>query len=238
MSTTEVLTSGAASDGSQTFEYRAISTRAIASLVLGIISQLIFVGAALSLQKALVLSPIAIVSGLLGLTAMRQIRADPRLYSGAKLAGAGLLLSLVSLAGGLGYASYVYATEVPPDHQRISFAKLRPDEVDQRAGRKIPEEVAALDGKKVFIKGYMRPDSTPMRTNVKRFLLVRDNNQCCFGDLGSVKYFDQVGVEVAHDVRLDKSLNLLRMAGTLHVDKNNAAAGSNLVFRLDADYAK
>jgi len=45
-------------------------------------------------------------------------------------------------------------------------------------------------------------------------------------------------VRVDDDVRLDKSLRLLRMAGTLHVDERAAAAGEKLVFRLEADYAR
>ena len=49
------------------------------------------------------------------------------------------------------------ATEVPPGYVRTSFAEFKPDEVDLRGNHFIPPDVAALDGKKVFIKGYMRP---------------------------------------------------------------------------------
>jgi hypothetical protein len=206
--------------------------------VLGALSLLIFAAGAQSLQAALLLSPLPLIGALLGLAAFSQMRASPKHYSGSRIAAFGLGLCLVCLVGGLGYAGYVYTTEVPPNHQRITFASLRPDEVDQRAGRALPKEVAALDGKKVFIKGYMRPDSTPVRSNVKQFLLVRDNNQCCFGDINTVKFYDQIGVQVSEDVRLDKSLRLLRMAGTLHVDERAAEAGEKLVFRLDAEFAK
>lgn len=238
MSTAETFSPVVPSNSGEVFEYRALSTRAIASLVLGVLSLSILAVAAKSLQDALALSPLAVFSAILGVAALAQMRANPNQYSGDKLAVAGLLLAAFSLIAGLGYAGYVYATEVPPDYHRISFTGMRPDEVDLRAGRAVPPEISTLDGEKVFIKGYMRPDSTKLRNNIKRFLLVRDNNQCCFGDAASVKFFDQIDVQVADGVRLDKSLRLLRMAGTLHVDEQSAAKGKKLVFRLEADYAK
>ena len=47
-----------------------------------------------------------------------------------------------------------------PGYARTSFADFEPDEVELRGDHLVPPDVAALDGKKVFIKGYIRPDST------------------------------------------------------------------------------
>ena len=47
-------------------------------------------------------------------------------------------------------------------------------------------------------KGYIRPGSATSRTNIDNFLLVRDNNQCCFGDLSKVKYYDQMVVQITN----------------------------------------
>ena len=41
--------------------------------------------------------------------------------------------------------------------------------------------------------------------HIKKFLLVRDNNQCCFGDLSQVKYFDQMAVNLTGPLTLDYS---------------------------------
>ncbi|MEX0613488.1 MAG: hypothetical protein WD229_15325, partial [Pirellulales bacterium] len=153
-------------------------------------------------------------------------------------ASSGLILSLTFLLGGLAYGSYVYATEVPDGYARISFNAMKPDALQERGGMVVPPEIAALDGKKVFIKGYIRPDSIKVSRGIDRFLLVRDNNQCCFGDLSTVKYHDQVLVEMAGSRRLDFSDGILRMGGVLKVEPRNAARGPLApVFSLRADYA-
>ena len=150
----------------------------------------------------------------------------------------GFALSLVFLVTGVSYAGYVYATEVPDGYERISFETLRPTEVQERGGVLIPPEVQALDGKKVFIKGYIRPGSAPVRVGIDRFLMVRDNNQCCFGDLSKVKYYDQMAVQIVSRHRVEDTLQILRMGGVLSIHPQNVALGSNYpVFTLKADYA-
>ena len=113
---------------------------------------------------------------------------------------------------------------------------MKPDEVEMRGDVMVPPDVAALDGKKVFIKGYIRPDSTPYRQNINRFLLVRDNQQCCFGDISTVNYFDQMAVALGKDYTLNYSPGVFRMGGTLHINPRNIGRGQP-VYTLDADYA-
>ena len=73
---------------------------------------------------------------------------------------------------------------------------MKPTEIQERGGVTVPPDIAALDGKHVFIKGYIRPDSMAVTRGIDRFLLVRDNNTCCFGDLSKIKYHDQIDVEM------------------------------------------
>ncbi len=170
-----------------------------------------------------------------------KIRRESDQYTGLPLAIAGFVLSLVFLVSGAGYGSYVYFTEVPDGYERISFETLRPTEQQDRGGIIVPPEVQALNGKRVFIKGYMRPASSAngLRTGIDRFLLVRDNNQCCFGDLSSVKYFDQMSVQITSSKRLDDTMQILRMGGILEINPDNAllGPGNTSVFSLKADYA-
>ena len=105
----------------------------------------------------------------LALRAWSQITRQSDQYVGSGLALVGLALSTFFLVTGIGYGAYVYATEVPPGYTRISFGTLKPDEVDQRGGKLIPAEIETLDGAKVFIKGYIRPDSLSVRKNAKEF---------------------------------------------------------------------
>jgi hypothetical protein len=127
---------------------------------------------------------------------------------------------------------------VPEGYQRISFETLRPTELQQRGNVWVPPEVLALNGKRIFIKGYIRPGSAPVRTGIDRFLMVRDNNQCCFGDLSKVNYFDQMAVQITGSHRVDDTLQILRMGGILQVHPENVMRGPGYpVFTLAADYA-
>jgi hypothetical protein len=219
------------------FEYRAFSTAAIASMIFGVVSLSTIFAARDSLDYALMLSPIAIVGLALGIKSLSSIRALPDQLSGKNLAIVGIVLSLISLIGGLSYAGVVHATEVPEGATRVSFYDLRPSEKDERAGYAIPKEIMELDGKRVFIKGYFRPDSSEVSRNVRRFLLVRDNNQCCFGDRSNVKYFDQVLVNFVDNLTTDYKSGLYRMAGTLRVQPQNIHSEIP-VYWLEADYVR
>ena len=151
---------------------------------------------------------------------------------------AGFALSLIFLVTGVSYGYYVYVSEVPDGYDRISFETLKPNELQERGGVLIPPEVQAMAGKHIFIKGYIRPGSAPVRTGIDRFLLVRDNNQCCFGDLSKVKYFDQMAVQITNSQRVEDTLQVLRMGGTLEIHPENLARGVGYpVFMLKADYA-
>ena len=55
----------------------------------------------------------------------------------------------------------------------------------------VAPEVAALDGKPIFIKGYMYP--TGRQTGITEFVLVKDTGQCCFG--GQPKLTDMIVVK-------------------------------------------
>jgi hypothetical protein len=241
MAFSEALTdySPTVSGEAEQFEYRAFSTSAIASAIFGALSLLMILAGRDSLDSALLLSPIPLLGLLLGFRALSAIRATPDQLSGRNLAIAGIVLSLVGLIGGLSLAGIVHATEVPEGATRTSFYELRPDEKEELAGIPIPKEIQQLDGKRVFIKGYMRPDSTPVRRNVRKFLLVRDNNQCCFGDMSSVKYYDQVLVNFADNITTDYSSGLFRIAGTLRMQPRNLLSPSPLpVYFIEADYVQ
>lgn len=244
MSTTEASPSRRPALGGEEFEYRPLSTAAVASLVFGLLSTLIFLAGRDGLQNALLMAPLPIIGLGLGVKALSQLRAHPEQFTGHRFAKVGTTLSAFCLIAGLAFSSYVYATEVPDGYVRSSFSELRPDEVEQRGNRLIPDSVAKLDGKKVFIKGYMRPGSHysgshAVSKGINSFLLVRDNAQCCYGDLSSVKYFDQVAVVMKDPLRVNYGSGLFRMGGTLRTFPENAgntAAGPT--YLLEADYAE
>jgi hypothetical protein len=238
MATTDALTPAELTERAE-FEYRPLNLAAVASIVFGLLSSLVFVAGRDTLESALMMTPLPLIGIALGVRAIVRIRANPDHASGFGAAAVGIGLSAAFLASGLAFASYVHATEVPTGYTRTSFADLKPDDVDLRGSHLVPPEIAALDGKKVFIKGYFRPDSSRYTRNVKQFLLVRDNNQCCFGDLSTVQFFDQMAVALVDDLTVDYKPGLYRMGGTLRVRPENAVNGSNLpVYILAADHAE
>jgi hypothetical protein len=216
-------------------DYRAMSSGAVVGLVLGLLSALMLGAAANSLGAALVVAPVPILGIVISLRALAQIRRLPEDYTGSGLAKFGLSLSAFFLVSGLGAAAYVYATEVPDGYERISFLSMKPGELEERAGTLIPENIQRLDGERVFIKGYMRPPA--QRSNLSAFLLVRDNQQCCFGPLADVKYFDQMRVELARPLKAEYSTGVYRVGGRLKIHPENAAPGNpQPVYTLVADH--
>jgi hypothetical protein len=220
-------------------QYKALHTGALIAFVLGLLSVCVVITAANSLEYMLMVVPIPVAGMFFALRALGKIRENPDQYTGLGLAKAGLTLSVAFLVAGVAYGGYVYATEVPDGYQRVSFIGMKPDEIQERGGVVVPPEIAALEGQKVFIKGYIRPDSITVPRGIDRFLLVRDNNQCCFGDLSKIKYYDQIDVAMTGDNRVDYSQGVIRIGGILHIEPDNVATGNRSpVFSLKADYAK
>jgi hypothetical protein len=222
-------------DGLDALEYRAIHTGAIAGLLLGVISVATVIPASTNFEACLMITPIPILGLAVSLRSLAAIRRQPETYTGAKLAIAGAFLSALFLAAGVGYGGYVYATEVPNGYQRTSFGEMKPDTIEERGNIPIPPDIAALHGKKIFIKGYVRPGS--QRTISGEFLLVRDNNECCFGEIDKVKYYDQMQVKLKHNTTASFDLRMYRVGGTLVINPANLGRGPEFpVYSLMADY--
>ncbi len=225
-------------DYEQGIQYRALHTGALLSLVLGIVSVFVVITAATSFEWCLVTAPIPALGMFLGLRSLAKIRRYPDQYTGSGLAKTGLVLSLVFLIGGIAYGGYVYTTEVPDGYTRLSFNTMKPDELQERGGVSVPPDVAALEGKRVFLKGYIRPDSITVPKGIHQFLLVRDNNTCCFGALSKIKYHDQILVTMVGDHQVDYSQGVIRIGGVLHIEPQYAFAGApKPVFSMKADYS-
>lgn len=224
----------------EALDYRSVHTFAVLGPLLGLLSAVMLFTAQTSPEWTVPLAPIPIAGLIASLVSLRAIAAAPELYTGAPLARAGAGLSLLFLVGGLGYSGYVYATEVPDGYARTSFFAMKPSEADIVDRKPIPDDVMKLLRKEepVFIKGYIRPDSIKFQKNLKSFLLVRDNQQCCFGDLSKVQYFDQVQVNLATGLTTDYHSGLFRLGGKLKIAPGDPQLGSPLTYQLDADFVK
>ena len=225
-----------ASRGDAEFGYRALSSGAVVSVVLGLLSLILIPTAYTSIEAVLMLSPLPLAGIVVGLGSWRKIRRVPYELTGGGLAMAGALLSAALLIGGVALSVYVYTHEVPDGYTRLTFRQMKPEQRQVDREILIPPDVRALDGQQVFLKGYMRPPAQMVQT--ESFLLVRDNQECCFGEQLPM-YFDQVQVRLVPPLREDYSTRLFRVAGRLKI--NPAAAhplARTAVFTLQADYVK
>jgi hypothetical protein len=237
---TAALRTGTYPGEEDVIQYRAIHIGAVLGIALAVLLlAFTLVAASSSPEASIGVSFLNMAPLVCCIWALSRIRREPERYSGRGMARLGLALSLVLLVGGVGYGGYVYATEVPDGYSRISFNTMKPDELQERSGVVVPPNVSSLEGKNVFIKGYIRPDSITMPRGIDQFLLVRDNNQCCFGDMSKIKYYDQILVKMSGDRRVDFSRGVFGIGGVLHIEPQYAMPGSpKTVFTLTADYAK
>ena len=131
------------------FPYKALSRSAIASLILFVLA---LMGLIETFLPLLALAGLGMVFAVL---AIRSIRKYPNEFSGLGLAKFTLTANLVLLVGGAGMHTYTYLTEVPPGHVRLRFSELKFSFEPDR-----PTETAMeVDGKDVFVKGYIHPSS-------------------------------------------------------------------------------
>jgi hypothetical protein len=221
-------------------EYRSVHTFAVLGLLVGLLSAVVIFMARISFESTLVLAPIPLAGIIVSLIALRGINAAPDLYTGKPLAQAGVVLSAIFLFTGVGFAGYVYATEVPDGYVRTSFLEMKPTESNIVDGDYIPPDVAEFikSGEPVFIKGFIRPVELKFKQNLSEFTLVRDNQECCFGDLSKVMFFDQIKVKLNNGLMTDYHTGVFRLGGKLKVAPGDPRVGMPLTYELEADYVK
>lgn len=186
--------------------YRAVSRAAVSSMVLGILGLLAF------WFVPLLVFPVAASS--LALLSFSQFRRYPEELTGRPLAKLGLALGVMTVVGATALHVYTYLTEVPEGYSRVSFSQLMsPDpEVDVP-----PPSALELDGKSVFLKGYILP-STQASGLTKRFVLVPDLATCCFGSM-QPKLTHMVEVSLSGEQTARFRFRPVRLAGTLKVQE-------------------
>jgi hypothetical protein len=219
-----MLSSRDVADGAGEFEaYRTVSAAAVVACVLGIVS-------ITALADYWALKAIPVMGLVAGLVASRQIAKYPDELSGRKAALIGVALSAVFLTFGSGLSWWTYVAELPDGYERIGYEMLKPVAAAPNAP---PPEAVALDGRRVFIKGYMYP--TDQTEGVRRFVLCRDNGDCCFG--GQPPKSDMVFVELVDPLDTKFTSQVRKVAGTFRVaGMRSSEVKQDVFYRLEADY--
>ncbi len=213
---------GAADDFLQ---YRALSSLAVMSLIAGLLSALAL------FDWFWIVLPIGGV--LLGLCAWRKVKSRPDELTGLAMAKTGFALSVLFLFAGPGWLTFEFLHEVPEGCTPISYSALQPD--PEVRGEQIPPSALALDGQRVFLKGYIYPGQKT--DGIKTFLLVRDQGDCCFG--GNPKVTDRIQVTLVDPLRLTFRKRLHGVAGVFHVKPAPAIDGiGGVYYQMEADYIR
>lgn len=204
--------------------YQSVSRAAVASLVLGVLGLLsfIFVG--------LLLFPV--VALLLGISAVVSIRRYPNELLGKPIAVTGLVVSIATLCLAPAYHAYVYATEVPPGYERVAFTSLTSP---SGAPDLPPARAIELDGRPIFVKGYIHPTSMTS-PHAKKFVLVPDLGTCCFG--GQPPLTHMIEVTLTGDKVVNGRMRKQKLAGTLRVNRTLKPIEGleGVYYTLKADY--
>jgi hypothetical protein len=179
---------------------------------------------------------VGLIGSLVGLIAMWQIARSSGELGGRTLARVGFALSSVLFVAGAGYHTYDYITELPEGYERVSFSwlsKFEPFFEDGKVG--VPAEVENLEGRNVFIKGYMYP--TRQKTGITEFVLVKDTGQCCFG--GQPKITDMIIVRFKNGVTAEhRELQQVGVAGVFHAKQVMQAGELTAIYSLEGTHFK
>lgn len=209
------------------FKYRRTSPFTIAALVFGVLS---LVGLA-TVQDVGAFAYMTIPAfGIL--LAFRGFQAVKRYdESGKTFARIGLTLCVLCIVGAWPLQKYLDANEIPPGYNKIDYQTLQAVE----GKGPIPDSAKALDGKRVFIKGFVYPSR--QTTGIKEFVLCRDNGSCCFG--GQPKLNDMIQVTLKEGMTLDYDTTMRNLGGTFRVSTKSAGEGlGQVLYQLEADYLK
>ena len=207
---------------SSEFNYRPVPVLAPVSLFFGICSLIAFVANVVGA----IIGLFGIATGTICLLVIRRANGE---LGGKSISKIGLGLSVLCFSTGLGLHWHNYTTEVPEGFQRVHF----PSEISNKGFvfdkgiRKLHPDVAKLEGKKVFLKGFMY--NTMTTTGLKEFLMLKDNGQCCFG--GDPKPTDMIWIEI-QGKKVDKYDVMVAVAGVLRCNPN--APEGTPVYTLEA----
>ncbi len=103
----------------------------------------------------------------------------------------------------------------------------------------LTDEIRKLNGKKVRIRGFMLPSSVFQTKGIKQFVLVRDNQECCFGPGAAI--YDCIMIDMEEGKTTDFNLRVMTVSGVLTIDTKSYQypdGGHYAIYKLVASEAK
>lgn len=100
----------------------------------------------------------------------------------------------------------------------------------------ITEKIEALSGQSVVVRGWILPTSTFQLKGIKQFVLVRDNQECCFGP-GAALY-DSMQVEMDPGKSVDFTTRPIAVEGVFSIREFKIDGKIYSIYHLQAVKAK
>jgi hypothetical protein len=96
----------------------------------------------------------------------------------------------------------------------------------------LPSTIADMAGQRIRIRGFILP--TPQKRGIKQFVLVRDNQECCFGP-GAALY-DCILIEMQPGKTAEFSIRPVAVEGTFSINEILGPDGKHLaIYRIEAE---
>ena len=188
-----------------TVDYKQVTTLGVESLVAAVFGVLGFFWTPFILASLLGL--------VLGILAQRKIMKAPEEISGGAMTTVAVALSAVLLVSSVAWKTYSYFVSAPPGYQILPF-----DDMALTKDGDVAEEIASLDGHKVYIQGYMYP--TKQHAGIESFTLVRTLGHCQYCSPGT-NPADMIAVQMERGQSVKYKANkLVAVGGVLTVNPN------------------
>lgn len=103
----------------------------------------------------------------------------------------------------------------------------------------LTDDIRKLNGTKVRIRGFMLPSSVFQTKGIKQFVLVRDNQECCFGPGAAI--YDCIMIDMADGKSTDFNLRVMTVSGNLTIDTKSYQypdGGHYAIYKIVANEAK
>ncbi len=113
------------------------------------------------------------------------------------------------------------------------------------AAEMLTDDVKNLEGQKVKLRGYILPSTLFKETNIDQFVLVRDNQECCFGPGAAL--FDCVIIEMLPGKTTDFVTRPVTVEGRFKIDTEKykypggvgpKGASHFAIFKIDGESVK
>ena len=103
----------------------------------------------------------------------------------------------------------------------------------------ITKELKELDKKTFKLRGFILPTSVFQQTGIKQFVLVRDNQECCFGPGAAI--YDCVIIEMNPGKTTNFATRVVTVKGKLEIDTESyqdADGAYYAIYRMTAEEVK